>query len=111
MENYNNQNLRLKIDCKLKGEYNGKSTSVSDIDCFTPEVSFQPVLSSNSGGCYFHPYQQIYQPLDGNRQGESHENQNAVEEVKHSLGLMHALEYPFAFLLEKINSPNIVENL
>jgi hypothetical protein len=111
MENSNNQNLRLRIDCKLKGEDNGKSTSVLDMDCFTPEVSFQPVLSSDSGGCYFQPSQQIYQPLDGNRQGESHENQNAVEEVKHSFGLMHVLEDPFAVLLETINSPNILEIL
>jgi hypothetical protein len=68
-------------------------------------------LSSDSGGYHFHPSQQIYQPLDGNRQGESHENQNAVEEVKHSFGLMHALEYPFAVFLETINSPNILELL
>jgi hypothetical protein len=57
MENSNNQNLRLRMDCKLKGEDNGKSMSVLDMDCFTPEVSFRPVLSSNSGGCYFQPSQ------------------------------------------------------
>jgi hypothetical protein len=34
-----------------------------------------------------------------------------VEEVKHSFGLMHALEDPFAVLLETINSPNILELL
>jgi hypothetical protein len=48
MENFNNQNLRLRMDCKLRDEDNGKSTSILDMDCFTPVVSFQPVLSSDS---------------------------------------------------------------
>jgi hypothetical protein len=55
--------------------------------------------------------QQIFQPLDGNQQGKSHENKNAVEEVKHDCCLMHVLEDPFAVLLETINSPNIFEIL
>jgi hypothetical protein len=69
------------------------------------------VLSSDSGGCYFQQSQQIFQPLDGNQQGKSHERKNAVEEVKHDCGLMHVLEDPFAILLETINSPNIFEIL
>jgi hypothetical protein len=35
MENSNNQDLRLKMDCKLKGGDNDKSTSVLDMNCFT----------------------------------------------------------------------------
>ena len=31
--------------------------------------------------------------------------------MKHDCGLMHVLEYPFAILLETINSPNIFEIL
>jgi hypothetical protein len=107
----NNQDLRLKTDCKLKGGDNDKSTSVLDMDCFALEGFLQPISSSDSGGCYFHPSQQIYQLLHGNRQGESHENHNAVEEVKHSFGLIHALEDPFAVLRETINNPNILELL
>jgi hypothetical protein len=53
MENCNNQNLRLRMDCNLRDEDNGQSMSVLDMDGFTPVVSFQPVLSSNSGGYYF----------------------------------------------------------
>jgi hypothetical protein len=34
-----------------------------------------------------------------------------VEEVRNSLGLVHALEDPFAILLETIKSPNVVEIL
>jgi hypothetical protein len=57
MENSNNQNLRFRIDCKLKSEDNRKSMSILDMDCFTQEVPFQPVLSSDSGGCYLQPSQ------------------------------------------------------
>jgi hypothetical protein len=69
------------------------------------------VLTSYSGGCYSQQSKRIFQPLDGNRQDESHENQNAVEEVRYSLGLMHVLEDQFAIFLETLNSPNIVEIL
>jgi hypothetical protein len=111
MENYNNHNLRLRMDCKLKGEDNGKSTTILNMDSFTLEVSFQAVLSSDSGGCYFHPSQQIYQPLDGNRQGKTHENKNAVEETKYNCCFTHVLEDPFAVWLETMISPNIFEIL
>jgi hypothetical protein len=101
MENSNNQHLSLWMDCKLKDKDNGKSTSVLDMDCFTPEVSFHLVLSSDSGGCYFHKSQQIYQPLEGDRQGKSLEIQNTVEEAKYGFDLMHVFKDSFAILLEK----------
>lgn len=52
MENSNNQNLRLMMDCKLRDEDNGKSTSILDMGCFTPVVSSQLVMTSDSEGCY-----------------------------------------------------------
>jgi hypothetical protein len=53
MENFDNQNLRIRMDCKLRDEDNGQSMSVLGMGCFTPVISFQPVLSSDLGGCYF----------------------------------------------------------
>jgi hypothetical protein len=111
MENYNNQNLRLRMDCNLIDGDNGKSTSVSDMGCCTPVVSFRPMLTYDSGGSYSQQSKRIFHPLYGNQLGESHENRNAVEEVKHSFGVMHALEDPFAVFLETINIPNIIEIL
>jgi hypothetical protein len=74
-------------------------------------LQMMPLLSFILGGCYFHPSQQIYQLLDENRQGGSHENHNTVEKVRCSLGLMHMLEDSFASFLETMNSLNIVEIL
>jgi hypothetical protein len=51
----------------------------------------------------------MFEPLGGNKQGESHESKNAVEYIKHDCGLMHVLEDPFAVFLGTINSPNIFE--
>jgi hypothetical protein len=41
MESSNNQDLRLKMDCKLRDGDNGKSMSKLDMGCSTPVVSFQ----------------------------------------------------------------------
>jgi hypothetical protein len=41
MENSNNRNVRLRMDCKLRDEDKGQSMSVLDMYCFTPMISFQ----------------------------------------------------------------------
>jgi hypothetical protein len=66
MKNTKSKNLGLRMDCKLIDEDNGQSTSLLDMDSFTPDISFQPVLSTHLGGCYFQWSQQIYRPLEGN---------------------------------------------
>jgi hypothetical protein len=45
MENIYNLNLQLMMGCELRNEEDDKSMSVLDMDCFTPEVSFQLELS------------------------------------------------------------------
>jgi hypothetical protein len=68
MENIYILNLQLMMGCELKNKEDNKSISVLDMGCFTPEVVLQPLLSSDSGGCYSQPSQQADQLLDGNRQ-------------------------------------------
>jgi hypothetical protein len=107
MECFNNQNLQLMMSCKLRNKDDGQSTSVLNMDCLPPGVSFQSTLSYDSKDYYFQQSQQIFQPLGGNQQVKSHENKNAVEGVKHDYCFVHVLEDPFAVLLEAVNSPNV----
>jgi hypothetical protein len=95
MENPNNKNLRLMIGCKLRNGDDDQSTSALKMDCFIPGSLFQPTLPLIQDDCCFHQSQQIIQPLDENQQGKSHENQNAVEEIKHNCCFRHVLEDPF----------------
>jgi hypothetical protein len=107
MEGYFSSDLQPVINYQLGNKYDGQSTSVLDMDCLPPGVSFQPALSSDSEDCYFQQSQQIFQPLCGNQQVELHENKDAVEGVKHDCCFMYVFEDPFAVLLEAINSPNV----
>jgi hypothetical protein len=107
MEGYFSSDLQPVINYQLGNKDDGQSTSVLDMDCLPPEVSFQPTLSSDSEDCYFQQSQQIFQPLWGNQQVELHENKDAVEGVKHDCCFMHVLEDPFAVLLEAVNNPNV----
>jgi hypothetical protein len=52
MDSFNNQNLQLMMGCKLRDEDDGQLTSLLDMDCFLPGVSFQPTLSLDSKDCY-----------------------------------------------------------
>jgi hypothetical protein len=94
------------INYQLGNKDDGQSMSMLDMDFLPPGVSFQPTLSSDSEDCYFQQSQQIFQPLCGNQQVESHKNKDAVEGVKHDCCFMHVLEDPFIVLLGAVNSPN-----
>ena len=83
MENYTNQNLRLRKDCKLRSEDNGSSTSSLDVDRFTPMISFHPVSFSVSEVDFPQAYQLNFQFLDGKQQDQSPKDQDAVEEMIH----------------------------
>jgi hypothetical protein len=48
------------INYQLGNKYDGQSTSVLDMDCLPPGVSFQPTLSSDSEDCYLQQSQQIF---------------------------------------------------
>jgi hypothetical protein len=53
MESCFNSYLQSVINYQIGNKYDGKSTSVLDMDCFPLGVSFQPALSSDSKYCYF----------------------------------------------------------
>jgi hypothetical protein len=99
--------LQPVINYQLGNKYDGKSTSVLDMDFFPLWFSFQPALSSDSEYCYFQQSQHIFQPFCGNQWVELHENKDEVEGVKHDCCFMHVLEDPFAVLLEAVNNPNV----
>jgi hypothetical protein len=107
MESCFSSDLQPVINYQLGNKYDGKSTSVLDMDCLPLGVSFQPTLSSDSEDCYFQQSPHILQPFCGNQQVELHENKDAVEGVKHDCCFMHVLEDPFAVLLEAVNNPNV----
>jgi hypothetical protein len=111
MENIYSLNLQLMMSCEIKNKKDNKSMSVLDMDCFTPEVSFQLELSFDSKGCYSKQFQQIFPSFDENRQGKSPENKKAVEEMIQDCSFTHVLEDPFVVLLETMNSPNIFKFL
>jgi hypothetical protein len=107
MEGYFSLDLQPVLSYHLGKKYDGQSTSMLDMDCFPPRVSFQPALSSDSEVCHFQQSQQIFQPLRGNQQVKSHKNENVVEGVKHGCFFVHVLEETFALLVEATNSPNV----
>jgi hypothetical protein len=111
MENIYNLNLQLMMGCEIRNEEDDKSMSVLDMDCFTPEVSFQLEFSFDSEGCYSKQFQQIFQSFKENRQGKSPENKKAMEEMIHDCSFTHVLEYLFAVLLETMNNPKIFKFL
>jgi hypothetical protein len=48
MEGYFSSYLQPMLNYQLGNKDDGQSTSVLDMDCFPPWVSFQPALSSDS---------------------------------------------------------------
>ena len=53
MEGYFSSDLQSVLKYQLGNKYDGQSTSVLDMDCFPPGVSFHPTLFSDSEDCYF----------------------------------------------------------
>jgi hypothetical protein len=111
MERVYNQNLQIIVDCKLKDKESNESMSVSNMILFTPDDVLQPWLPYDSRNSYYQTSQQTCQFLNRSQQVKSPENKNAVEGVKHDSCFVHVLEYPFAVLLEEVNSPGAFDFL